>query len=230
MDIDIIIGILIAIIVARKSILNFRRSIWPKESVAIFGPKEAGKTTLIRYLQGKPLPDHHYHTFGAEPVGKIVYDLTGNDTYYFRSKEMFDVGGEHINQWKVIIESQNPDGIIYIIDTNESEADLSGFEHIYNIYNEMRAHKLANEINLRVLLIILNKFDLWGTSTELREQKTSEYRDLFSDNINLFKNDFGDDFQILFGVTSLTHNEHMQLNNGILRNFAMSLANKEGNL
>ena len=232
MDINIIsivigiVGIAISIFIARKNIKNFFNKIRTKENVSIFGPTEAGKSTLIRYLQGKPLTEAYEHTFGAEPVGKIVFDLTGNETYYFRSKEMFDVGGEFKNQWKAIIETQNPNGIIYIIDTQNKEEEIKGLNCIYNIYNNLRAERLATEINLKVILILLNKYDLWGSSHQIREQQLSEYRNLFKDISDTFNRDFGNDLIILYGVSALTKNEYMNMNNDILRQFAGELAKK----
>ena len=79
-----IIVTLIVIFLARKSVGHFFKSIKPDESVAVFGPVKSGKTTLIRYLQGKAPLRKHFYTFGAQPVGKIVFDLSGNDTYFFR--------------------------------------------------------------------------------------------------------------------------------------------------
>lgn len=229
--IGIIIGIVISIaaitlsiFIARKNIKNFIREIRTKENVAIFGPSKAGKTTLIRYLQGKLLTDAYEHTFGAKSVGKIVFDLTGNETYYFRSKEIFDVGGEFENQWRAIIKTQNPDGIIYIIDTQNKDEEIKGLNSIYDIYNMLRAEKLATEINLKVILILLNKCDLWGTSHQIREQQLSKYRNSFKDILYLFKSDFGNNLKILYGVSSLTKNEYMNMNNDVLRQFAGELA------
>lgn len=216
---------LIAIFIGRKNITNFIKSIRPKESIAIFGPKTSGKTTLIRYLQGKPLPEQHFDTFGAQSVGKIVYDLSGNETYFFRSREMYDVGGEHIPQWEAIIKSQNPNGIIYIVDTTQPENDCASLKQMYEIYNKIRTDVLDEGINLKSLLILLNKCDLWGQNPDMRSEKISIYRTILSEPLNLFKSDFGDDLQIYFGSSSLTHSEYSQLNNEVLRNFAIALAN-----
>lgn len=219
---------LITIFLARKSIYNYIKSIRPSESVAIFGPKEAGKTTMIRYLQNEPLPKQHFSTFGAQPVGKIVYDLSGNETYFFRSREMFDVGGEHHKgQWGAIIKSQNPNGIIFIVDTNEPELEKNCLRHIYTIYNGLRTNELAGNLKLKCLLILLNKCDVWGTSPEAREQKVLQYRNLFLESINLFQRTFGDNLQIQFGCSSLTNSEYTQSNNAVLRTFAMILAKKK---
>ncbi len=213
----------ISLFLARKQIGNFLRSINPKDSIAIFGPKECGKTTLIKYLQGKRLPEQHISTFGAQPVGKIVFDLSGNETYFFRSREMYDVGGEHRNQWRAIIEEQNPNGIIYIIDTTTPLEEHAGLEHIAQIYHDIRTHEVGNRISLKSLLIFLNKCDIWGPSPADRERMMSYYRnEVLNGVIITLANEFGD-LNIQFGAGSLTHTEHMQCTNEALRGFAMSL-------
>jgi len=123
----IIVGI-VGIIIARRELKNFIRNLWPDESIAVFGIKNVGKSTLIRLLKGETLPLQHVDTYGALPVGRVVYDLTGDETYFFRSREMYDVGGEHVGQWKVIIKKQNPDGIIFIVDTKDPKKRRKGLE------------------------------------------------------------------------------------------------------
>lgn len=218
-------GFLLALFIARKPIIRFFKKMRPKENVAIFGPSKAGKSTLIRYLQGKPLTETYERTFGGNPVGKIVFDLTGNDIYYFRSRKMFDVGGESKNQWTAVIKKQNPNGIIYIIDTQNKDEEKIGLKYIYDIYDKLRYEKLATEIILKVILVLLNKYDLWGSSDQIREQQLSEYRNLFDDTLQLFHNDF-ENLKILYGVSSLTRNEYMNMNNDILRQFAGELVER----
>ncbi len=223
----IIVG-LVGIFVARKNIVNFVKSVRPKESVAIFGPKKSGKTTLIRYLKGEPLPEQYIYTYGAQQVGKIVFDLSGNETYYFRSREMYDVGGEHTNQWQAIIEEQNPDGIIYIIDTQSPAKEKQGLKYIAEVYHEIRVHNLSEKLRLRTVLILLNKCDLWGTSPGERDQILNEYRNnILSKSIAKLRSEFGN-IEIQVGCSSLTKSEYSQITNDSLRHFAAKIAlNKE---
>ena len=237
MDLDLdlrsiieIVGILCALavlFVSRREIANFCRWLKPSDSVAVFGPKASGKTTLIRYLQGRQLPEQHISTFGAQPVGKIVFDLSGNETYFFRSREMYDVGGEHQGQWQVIIKKQNPNGIIYIVDTTQPSKESADLAHIAQVYCSIRTQEFANNIRLRSLLIFLNKCDIWGPSPADREKMMTHYRnEVLKDAINELTTEFGN-LNIQFGAGSLTHTEHAQCTNDALRNFAMSLAKKE---
>jgi len=222
----IVVG-LVGIFIGRKNIGNFFRSFWPTHSIAIFGPKAAGKTTLIRYLQGKPLPTQHFDTFGAQKVDRVVYDLSGNETYFFRSREMYDVGGEHKNQWQAILERQNPHGIVYMVDTHEPAGEKEGIAHIAKVFHDLRTHKLASKIRLRVLLVLLNKCDIWGTSPEAREKKMAQYRaDVLQPALGELAAEFGG-LEIQFGCASLTHTEHADTTNSTLRCFAVSVAKKE---
>src|SRR5689334_15632298 len=96
---NLVVGILglaigiIAIWLAKKQIKNFFKSLRPRDSVALFGPKAAGKTTLTLYLRSKRLPRQHHETEDTKSVGKIVYDLSGDESYFFVSREMYDVPG-----------------------------------------------------------------------------------------------------------------------------------------
>jgi signal recognition particle receptor subunit beta len=228
-----IIGIIVAVVAIaltllkeKKTIMNFFRHLRPKESVAIFGPAGAGKTTLISYLQGKSLPIKHNYTFGAQPVGRIVYDLTGHDTYFFRSREMYDVGGEHLPQWEAIIKKQNPDGIIYIVDTTDPNKEAKGLKKIWDIYEDIATQKLSPEIRLRALLILLNKADIWSCNQEEGNHELEKYRNsILTGTCELFEKTFGD-IQIHFEWTSLTKSGYRNHNNDALRNFAAVLATR----
>jgi GTPase SAR1 family protein len=214
------------IIIGIPTINNLISIARPNHSIAIFGPKAAGKTTLIKYLQGKPLPEEHKRTFGLQNAGKIVFDLGGKSSLYFLSKEMYDVGGEHTNQWKVIIENQNPDAIIYIIDTNSEEDEKEGLKIIFEIYHEILSRKEMSKIKLKTILLFLNKCDIWGNTINKRSKKIAEYKVSLRRRIIAIKSEFGG-IKILFGCGSLTDPEYRQLTNDVLRQLAESIAMKE---
>lgn len=220
--VGLVVGIA-GIIIGRKNLSNLFHSIRPRESVSVFGPKAAGKTTLIRYLHNDKLPEEHISTFGASSPVKIVYDLSGNDTYFFRSREMIDVGGEHKNQWRAIIEAQNPDGIIYIVDTHDNNEEQVGIDHIIEVYHDLRSHKLGQEFNLNTILILLNKCDIWGRSHDDREAMVARYRNnALKEQIDGLRSEFGT-INIIIGCSSLTHAEFSALTNESLRKMVLSL-------
>ncbi|WP_174590940.1 ADP-ribosylation factor-like protein [Methanocella conradii] len=219
----IIVGI-IGIVLARRELKNFLKNIWPSESIAVFGIKNVGKTTLIRLLKGETLPLKHVDTYGALPVGRVVYDLTGDETYFFRSREMYDVGGEHVGQWKVVIKKQNPDGIIYIVDTTDPKKEAEGFKRIYDIYQELAEEMFLSSIRLRGILVLINKADIWGTTKESREEMIKHYKnEVLRDTCELFRQNFGE-IKIMFDWSSLVQGEHTAHNNDALRQFVTVLA------
>lgn len=219
----IIVGI-VGIIIARRELKNFIRNLWPDESIAVFGIKNVGKSTLIRLLKGETLPLQHVDTYGALPVGRVVYDLTGDETYFFRSREMYDVGGEHVGQWKVIIKKQNPDGIIFIVDTKDPKKEAEGFRKIYDIYRELAEETFLSDIRLRGILVLINKADIWGTTPESRENMVKRYRDeVFRETCDLFRQNFGE-IKIIFSWSSLIRDECIAHNNDVFRRFVALLA------
>jgi signal recognition particle receptor subunit beta len=225
-----IVSILVTVItiwMARHVFKEFFQSISPYPSIAIFGPKDVGKTTLICYLQRKPLPLQHYETFGAMSVGKITYDLSGNKSYYFRSLTMYDVGGEFTNQWNAIIKKQNPDGIIFIADTSDQIIEMERFNKIFSFYHDWCTDELAINIKLRAILILINKADLWGTTSAVKERTIKKYKeDILANSINMFKNEFPN-IVFQFEWSSLILEDFQSHNNEILRSFAKVLDKKE---
>jgi hypothetical protein len=57
--------------------------------------------------------------------------------------------------------------MIVIVDTHNSDDDHAYLQELYSNYRDFSPH--ATRVNLRVLLILLNKFDLWGSTTASRE-------------------------------------------------------------
>ena len=61
--------------------------------------------------------------------------------------------------------------------------------------------------NLRVLLLLLNTFDLWGRTTAAREAMMQRYRtEVFPELVHRFRSRFG--VTVLYGYASLTQPEH----------------------
>jgi hypothetical protein len=80
--------------------------------------------------------------------------------------------------------------MILIIDTRDPEGDHAYFQELYEKYRAVSPQ--TRPLKLRVLLILLNKFDLWGRTAEARETMISRYRnEVFRDLVNGFRSSLG---------------------------------------
>lgn len=221
----VVVGIL-GVLVGRRAVMNWWKSLRPKQSVAVFGAENAGKSTLLEYLQGRPGQRDRTRTIETTKIGKIVFDLSGNETYFFRSREIYDVPGHQVPQWRAVIRLQNPHGLIYVVDTFHEAEDVAKFKAIYDIYHELCGEKLSAQVSLRVILVLLNKVNRWGRTEDARAQKISRYRDvLLLDTIKGFR-DLLPDPVIQFGCSSFVDSDFYPETNRILRDFARALEAK----
>jgi|SRR6266511_2740564 len=210
---------LIGLFLAGRKIAQAVRKIRPQHSIHIVGPPAAGKTTLFRYLRNELLPGEQAKMV-SRPRARIASDLSGTKTYFFLSIGTDDMVSEHTNYGEWLIKKYNPDGMIFITDTRNPTADQTYLNGLYNMYREFSTHQ--KKVKLRVLLILLNKFDIWGSTTEARDAMMNHYRsEVFQDMINRFHSSFG--VTVQFGYTSLTQREHAPYNNLILKDFMMVL-------
>jgi predicted transcriptional regulator len=208
---------------ASRTMAQVARKLRPRHSIHIVGPPEAGKTTLFRYLRHEPLLDTPARPLSRPRARRIAFDLSGTETYFFLSTIPDEVLGKRASGWAKLIIKYKPHGIIFIIDTHNPEEDQIYFHELYNMYREFSTHK--KHVNLRVVLILLNKFDLWGSTAEAREEMMNRYRsDVFHEVVNRFRSSFG--VTVQFGYASLTHREHTPYNNIILKEFLMALEKK----
>jgi hypothetical protein len=106
--------------------------------------------------------------------------------------------------------------MIVTVDTHHPDEDYAYVQALYNSYRDFSRH--ATRVNLRVLLILLNKFDLWGRTTASREAMMNRYRtEVFPEIVNGFRSSFG--VTVQFGYASLTQPEHTPYNNLVLKEF-----------
>ena len=61
-----------------------------------------------------------------------------------------------------------------IVDTLHPDDDHTYLQNVYKSYCDVSTH--AKRVNLRVLLLLLNKFDCWGRTTASREAMMQHYR------------------------------------------------------
>jgi hypothetical protein len=193
---------------------------YPQPSIVIVGPTAAGKTTLFQYVCHTPWPDEPARTVVQQWTGRLAANFSDPHPSWFRSKITDNGLGSQTNEWAGRLKKYNPEGMIVIFDTHHSDDDHTHLQELYNSYRDFSTH--ATRVNLRVLLILLNKFDLWGRTTESREMMMTRYRpEVFPEIINRFRSSFGVTEQ--FGYASLTQPEHTPYSHLILNEFLAAL-------
>lgn len=217
-----LVGILGLSVVSRR-VVQAARKFRSQPSIHIVGPPGAGKTTLYQYLRHPSGVDEPHKTLVRRRTGKIAADFLESDGSWFRPKIIDDGLGKQTNQWVDRLPTYNPEGLIFIVDTHNPDADQAYFQDLYNSYRAFGAP--AKGVNLRVILILLNKFDLWGSTTESREAMMQRYRnEVCQEIVNRFRSTLG--ITVQFGYASLTHREHMPYNNLVVREFLAALEQK----
>jgi hypothetical protein len=200
------------------------RKLRPAPSIHIVGPSAAGKTTLFRYLCQPSWPDEPARTFGRRRTGRIAAGFAESHRLWFRSKITDDGLGKQTNQWAARLHTYNPEGMILIVDTHNPDEDYTYFQDLYHSYRHFSTH--TKRINLCVLLILLNKFDQWGRTSEAREVMMNRYRsEVFQEIVNRFRSTFG--ITVQFGYASLTQREHTPYNNLIVKEFLAALDERQ---
>jgi hypothetical protein len=217
-----LVGLLGLPVVSRR-VVHAVRKLRPQPSIHIVGPPAAGKTTLFQYLRHPSRVDEPRRTFVRRRTGRIAADFVEIHRSWFRTKIIDDGLGRQTNHWAERLHTYNPEGLIFIVDTHNPDEDHIYFQDLYNSYRDFGRH--AKRVNLRVLLILLNKFDRWGSTTESREAMMHRYRtEVCQEIVNRFRSTFG--ITVQFGYSSLTHREHIPYNNLVVKEFLAVLEPK----
>jgi hypothetical protein len=211
---------LLGLSVASQKIAQAARTLHPPPSIYLVGPPAAGKTTLFRYLRNTPGPDDSASTVTRRRTGRLAADFSEGRRSWFRSHITDDGLGQQTHQWAGRLKRDNPEGMVVLVDTLHPDDDHAYLQNLYNSYRDFSAP--ATPVNLRVLLILLNKFDLWGRTTESREAMMNRYRtEVFPEIVHQFRSRFG--VTVLFGYASLTQPEHAPYNHLIVKEFLTAL-------
>jgi GTPase involved in cell partitioning and DNA repair len=214
---------LLGISVASQRVLQAARTLRPQLSIHIVGPPDAGKTTLFHYLRHASRIDEPHRTLVRRRTGRIGAGLWDSHSSWFRPKIIDDGLGRQTTQWAKRLRTYNPEGLIFVVDTHNPDEDRKYFQDLYRSYRDFSAH--TKRVNLGVLLILLNKFDLWGSTTDAREAVMQRYRtEVCQEVANQFRSTFG--IAVQFGYSSLTHREHIPYNNLMLKGFLTALEHK----
>ena len=211
---------LLGLSVASQKMVRAARTLRPPPSIYLVGPPAAGKTTLFRYLCQTPHPDESVNTMGRRRTGRLAADFSESRFLWFRSKITDDGLGRQTNRWAGRLKHDNPEGMIVLVDTLDPDDDYMYLQNLYNSYRDFSIDTKA--VNLCVLLILLNKFDLWGRTTASREAMMHRYRtDVFPEIVNQFRSRFG--VTVQFGYASLTQPEHAPFNHLTVKEFLTAL-------
>jgi hypothetical protein len=217
-----LVGLLGLSVVSRRAV-QAARKLRSKPSIHIVGPPGAGKTTLFQYLRDPSRVDEPRTTSVRRRTARITADLLENHRSWFRPKIIDDGLGGQANQWAERLHGYNSDGLIFIVDTHDADEDRTYLQDLYNSYRDFGTH--AKRVNLRVILVLLNKFDRWGSTTESREAMMHRYRgEVCQEVVNRFRSTFG--ITVQYGYSSLMHREHIPYNNLMLREFLAALEHK----
>jgi hypothetical protein len=110
--------------------------------------------------------------------------------------------------------------MIVVMDTHHPDDDHEYVQDLHHRYCDVSAH--ATWVNLRVILMLLNKFDCWGSTTAAREAMMHHYRtERFPELVQRFRSRFG--VTIQFGYASLTQPEHTSYNHLSVNAFLTAL-------
>lgn len=211
---------LLGLSVVGKKVARAARTFYPPPAIHIVGPEAAGKTTLFHYLCHTPSPGEAVTPVAPRQRGRLAADFSEGRRLRWRSRVTDDGLGGQTSQWAGRLKRYNPEGMIVVMDTHTPDDDQAYVQALYASYRDFSAG--ARRVKLRVLLVLLNKFDLWGSTTASREAVMQRYRtEVLSEVVNQFRSRFG--VSVQFGYASLTRPEHAPYNRLTVEGFLTAL-------
>lgn len=168
-------SIIEGIVVIRKTMGAVFRSYFPNCIFYIFGPPQAGKTSLHNYLQrGTPRNKQDAPPEPTLPHEDVVNPKRKNAKKNPSNRaKTEDFAGEESEMWDQQVKAHPPDGIIYVLDISlltSSEHKALAFEAL-----NAAAEKFLKCDKLKVLHVFLNQIDKVNRATPTQLKK--EIRD-----------------------------------------------------
>jgi signal recognition particle receptor subunit beta len=133
----------------------------------VLGSRQTGKTTLIKWLSAGPKGLEGFEPSPTAGGGDVVPRFnTHMDEETIRVKLERDVGGEYAmweTDWIDLFREAQPTGIIFMLDHQDVRVHKEALNFVLQMIDEEGGAKR----NLKALLILVNKSDLWGPDTSL---------------------------------------------------------------
>ncbi len=133
----------------------------------VLGYRQSGKTTLLEWLKRDTSYladfDPDPTAAGGDPVGVFTAQVDGE---LMRLKPRRDVGGEYAmweTDWIDLFRETRPRGLIFMLD----HRNLYQHKDALNFVMQMIDEEPAARQNLKMVLIMVNKVDLWGADQTL---------------------------------------------------------------
>ena len=133
----------------------------------VLGARQTGKTTLIEWLRQNVASLEEFQPEPTAPGGDHIGSFSsyiGNEM--IRLKPTRDVGGEYEmweTDWVDLFRETKPRGIIFLVD----HTDLLKHKDALNFVMNMIEEEDDAKRNLKAVMILVNKSDLWLANTSL---------------------------------------------------------------
>jgi hypothetical protein len=133
----------------------------------VLGARQTGKTTLIEWLRRNVHVLEAFHPAPTAPGGEAVGAFSAQiGEELMRLKPTRDVGGEYEmwdTDWVDLFHETRPRGIVFMLD----HTDMLKHKDALNFLMNMIEEDAEGRANLRCIVVLVNKVDLWGSSTTL---------------------------------------------------------------
>jgi hypothetical protein len=138
----------------------------------VLGARQTGKTTLIEWLRQNVASLEEFQPAPTAPGGDTVATFSsyiGDEM--IRLKPTRDVGGEYEmweTDWLELFRETKPRGIIFLLDHTDILKHKDALNYVMNMIEEEDAGR-----NLKALMLLVNKSDLWLANTSLDKLMTN---------------------------------------------------------
>lgn len=133
----------------------------------VLGSRQTGKTTLIKWLSDGQKYIDNFEPSPTAGGGDVVPKFnTHVDDETVRTNIQRDVGGEYTmweTDWIDLFRQTEPSGIIFMLDHQDVRVHKEALNFVLQMIDEEGSAKK----NLKAILILVNKSDLWGPDVSL---------------------------------------------------------------